>query len=106
MLSKQLGKGQYGIVYLSYLKSNPDRVFAIKVMDRSKIRGKAQELLINEIGIMADLKHRNVCKLISATKTESNYYLVTEFCNGGDLLGFMKSRGGFLKEQEGRLLLQ
>jgi serine/threonine-protein kinase ULK/ATG1 len=55
---------------------------------------------------MADLKHRNVCKLISATKTESNYYLVTEFCNGGDLSGFMKSRGGYLKEPEARLLLK
>jgi len=106
VLSKQLGKGAYGIVYLSHLKTNPEKLYAIKVMDRSKIKGKAQELLINEIGIMADLKHRNVCKLVSATKTESNYYLVTEFCNGGDLSGFMKARGGYLEELEARLLLR
>ena len=75
-------------------------------MDKSKIKGKAQELLVNEIGIMADIKHKNVCKLLSATKTESNYYLVTEFCNGGDLSGFMKQKGGYLKEPEARILLR
>jgi serine/threonine protein kinase len=29
-----------------------------------------------------------------------------ELCNGGDLEGFRKARGGFLQEQEARLILR
>ena len=45
---------------------------------------------------MQEMKAVNVVSLFSATKTMSNYYLVLEHCNGGDLEGFLKARGGHL----------
>ena len=63
-------------------------------------------MLTNEIQIMTDIRHKNVVSLITATKTVSNYYLVLEFCNGGDLEGFIKQRGGFLYEEEVRAILK
>ena len=44
--------------------------------------------------------------LIAGTKTSSNYYLVMEFCNGGDVDGFLKNRNGYLSEIETRLILK
>jgi len=29
-----------------------------------------------------------------------------EFCNGGDLVAYIKARGGYLAEQEARLILK
>ena len=36
----------------------------------------------------------------------SNYYLVLEHCNGGDLDGFLKARGGHLTEAEANVILR
>ena len=46
--------------------------------------------MVNEIQIMTEIQHSNVVSLIAATKTLSNYYLVMEYCNGGDVDGFLK----------------
>ena len=79
----------------------------MKVIDRKRIRGqKPHDLLVNEIEIMTEIKDKNVVGLVTATKTMSNYYLVMEFCNGGDVDGFMKARGGYLSETEARLILR
>lgn len=55
---------------------------------------------------MTEIQDRNVVSLVTATKTLTNYYLVMEFCNGGDLAGFIKARGGYLKEEEARVILR
>ena len=104
---KTLGKGQYGTVHLAYQKGDPSKVFAVKVIDRKRIKGqKPHDLLVNEIEIMTEIKNKNVVGLVTATKTLSNYYLVMEMCNGGDLEKFMKARGGYLTEPEARLILK
>jgi serine/threonine protein kinase len=55
---------------------------------------------------MAEIKSPYVVALKDATKTGSNYYLCMEFCNGGDLQNFVQARGGYLKENEARLILR
>ena len=52
------------------------------------------------------MRSPNVVSLHSATKTLSNYYLVLEHCNGGDLEGFVKARGGYLLEAEANIILR
>jgi len=61
---------------------------------------------MNEIAIMSEVRSANVVALRDATKTANNFYLAMELCNGGDLDNFVKSRGGYLKEQEARLILR
>jgi len=106
LLPKVLGKGQYGSVHHGYQRGSPDLVYAVKVIDRKKLRGKNHELLINEITIMQEMRAENVVSLVSATKTQSNYYLVMEYCNGGDLEGFIKARNGHVSEPEARVILR
>jgi serine/threonine-protein kinase ULK/ATG1 len=82
-------------------------VYAVKCIDKNKIQGtKDLHNLQNEIAIMAEIRSPHVVALRDATKTQSNYYLAMELCNGGDLDGFRKARGGFLQEQEARLILR
>ena len=89
LTSKQLGAGQYGSVHYGYLKDNPNKYYAVKVIDKKKIRGKNHELLVNEISIMTEIQHKHVVGLIAGTKTTTNFYLVMEFCNGGDVGGLL-----------------
>lgn len=78
----------------------------MKVIDRKRIRGKQHELLVNEIEIMTEIQHKNVVSLIAGTKTQTNYYLVMEHCNGGEVDSFVKARLGYLPEVEARLILK
>lgn len=54
---------------------------------------------------MAEIRSPNVVALMNATKTTRSYYLAMELCNGKDLENFVQQRGGYLKEQEARLIL-
>ena len=106
LLPRLLGKGQYGSVHLGYQRGNQDLTYAIKVIDRRRLKGHSQKLLLNEINIMQEIRSDNVVSLVSATKTASNYYLVMQHCNGGDLESFIKARGGFLTEPEVKIILR
>ena len=93
LTNKTLGAGQFGEVRLAYLKGDPRKVYAVKIMDRKRLsKGKSRKaaekahtLLINEIEIMTEISHPNVVSLVTAMKTAANYYLVMEFCNGGNM---------------------
>jgi len=61
--------------------------------------------LQNEIAIMAEIRSPYVVALKDATKTANNFYLAMELCNGGDLANLCSVRGGYLRENECRLLL-
>lgn len=55
---------------------------------------------------MSKIRSDNVVALHNATKTTKNYYLAMELCNGKDLQNYVEQRGGYLKEQEARIILR
>ena len=59
--------------------------FACKIADRKNI-GRIKEHFINTECINQDLiKSEYVVRLDKAIKTDNRYYLMLEYCNGGDL---------------------
>ena len=85
---KLLGKGTFGEVYL--VKHNiTGMIRALKIIDRNKIDLKEEpmtdEEILNEINIMKKIDHQNIMKIYEFYSTESTFYLVLEFCEGGDL---------------------
>ena len=88
ILEKPLGKGAFGQVYLTKMigDKNKDKIFATKVYERDKIEGtEAFKYLTNEINILHELKHPNIVQFVEVKKTKKHYYIVMEFCNGGEL---------------------
>ena len=91
ILEKQLGAGAFGEVYLSKLATDPSKLFATKVYERKKIEGTGQfKYLTNECNIMHDLNHPNIVKLVDVKKTKNHYYIMMEYCNGGELEGALE----------------
>ena len=62
----------------------------------------------NEIKIMRSIKSKFVVELNASTATRSNnFYIVMEYCNGGDLDKFRNLRGGgFLVEKDAKILIK
>ena len=84
-LEKCLGKGAYGEVYLTK-KNGDNKFYATKRYEREKIeKSNALKYLNNEIRILQTLNHPNIVKFEDIKKTKKHYYLVMEFCNGGEL---------------------
>lgn len=100
-LYKQLGKGQFGIVYLAR-KDGTDELFAVKQMSRSKIESNEilSGLFNTEVSVMHNIKHENILHLHELMESSNSYYLVLDYCDSGDLEEHMKktSKGGFTEE--------
>ena len=56
-------------------------------------KDKMLKYLENEISILSKCNHKNIVRLEEFIKTANNYYLVFEFCDGGDLHKYLKQHG-------------
>ena len=88
---KDLGFGSYGLVKKVFLKSNPDTLRAVKIIPRGLLmEGVDSNKLMDEIIILKNLDHPNIMKLYEFFEDDENCYLVSEFCDQGDLLQKMQ----------------
>ena len=46
----------------------------------------------SEIEIMKQVSHENIVKLFDIYQTSNNMYIITEYCDGGDLLVELRKR--------------
>ena len=90
ILTKSLGKGAFGEVFLTQKKGHKE-LFATKRLDRAFFEKRENiKRLAYEVKILQKINHPNIVRLIDLKKTKSHCYIVMEFCNGGDLSGCLK----------------
>ena len=86
ILEKCIGKGAFGEVYLTINKDDNTKKFATKKLERENIENtEAMKYLKNEILLLQKLKHPNIVTYEAIKKTKKHFYLIMEFCNGGEL---------------------
>jgi serine/threonine-protein kinase ULK/ATG1 len=73
---------------------------------QDKLGPKGQETLKKEVDITKLLNHPNIVRLIDYIRTENNNYLVFEYCGGGDLRGFLKSKSRLTEPVAQRFMRQ
>ena len=65
---------------------------AIKVIELAKIQNEVEKYLLNnEINALRALNHKNILRTIDILMTKNNVYIVTEFCEFGDLQQMIKN---------------
>ncbi|XP_047356418.1 serine/threonine-protein kinase greatwall isoform X2 [Vespa velutina] len=83
---KPISRGAFGKVFLGYKKSNPEQLFAIKVMKKNEMINKnmASQVIIERNALA--LTHSPYCvHLFYSLQSVSSIYLVMEYMVGGDL---------------------
>ena len=81
---KILGSGNFGKVFLANNTQNLDFQVAIKAISKRKI-GSSLENIKEEIKILSKLDHPNICKYYETYESPKHFYLIMEYCGGGDL---------------------
>ena len=84
-LFKEIGKGNFGVVYLTKKKNYPF-LLSTKVVDLTNMNEVMLKYLEFEINIMKELSnHPNIITIFDAIKSQNHCYVVMEYCNGGSL---------------------
>ena len=87
---EKLGEGTMGKVYMT-LKEGTKQLFATKIMDRKKVsRPQVMKYFANEIKILKTLHHKSIVRFHDLKQTDSHYYIIMDYCNGGSLLKCLK----------------
>ncbi|CAI0549448.1 unnamed protein product [Linum tenue] len=96
ILGRELGRGEFGITYLSTDKETKEAL-ACKSISKRKLRTAVDiEDVRREVAIMASLPdHPNIVKLRATYEDYENVHLVMELCEGGELFDRIVARGHY-----------
>ena len=79
---KRIGKGSYSSVY-KVKNKNSNLIRAMKIIPKNFQKDNTE--IMREIEILKNLDHPNVMKIYEFLEDDKNYYIIEEFCDGGDL---------------------
>lgn len=82
-IDRTIGDGNFAVVMECHHRST-NQNYAMKIIDKSKLKGK-EDMLENEILIIKSLSHPNIVSLIEVFETDAEIYLILEYVAGGDL---------------------
>lgn len=91
-LVKKVGSGSYGSVFLvNHKQMNLNR--AMKKIKKEELNSPDEDIkILDEVNILQTLDHPNILKIFELYNSRDAYYYITEYCNKGELLGFLKKK--------------
>ena len=91
IMGKSIGTGAFGTVRLCIHKATR-QTRACKILKKATQDIKA---LQEEVEILSKLSHPNIMQLYEVYNDKTNFYIVSEFCQGGELFDAISKRGFF-----------
>ena len=81
---EKAGEGAYGTVW-KVCNEEDNKVYAIKEVSKKRITPELLNRLIQEVQISFNLSHDHIVKCFNTLESKTNYYIIFEYCIGGDL---------------------
>ncbi len=95
-----------GEVFRTTTVEPPAGLFATKMLSKTLMGEREKACSEKEVAVLQMLSHENVVKLKDIRKSEKNYYIVLDYCNGGNLEAYQKRQGGRLPEGKSRRIIR
>ncbi|KAK0057945.1 serine/threonine-protein kinase ULK3 [Biomphalaria pfeifferi] len=106
VFTEKLGSGTYATVFKAYRKCGEREVVAVKCVLKSSLNKASTENLLTEIELLKALKHEHIV-ILKDFQWDTNYiYLIMEYCSGGDLSRFIRSKRALPEHMVKRFLQQ
>ena len=101
-LGKTLGSGAFGTVRSAIHKATK-QPRAIKILKKSE---QDEEKLFLEVNILSKLSHPNIMHIYEFYDDNSNFYIVSELCPGGELFDMITEKGCFSESEASPIMKQ
>lgn len=95
-LEKRLRSGSYGTVYECKHVNHPDQTYAVKIIDRKKLKPKDDKAVFTEVATLRELHNvDNVIKIIDFFVEPEKLYMVQMLARGGDVFDRLTARSKY-----------
>ena len=101
-LGKTLGSGSFGTVRSAIHKSTK-QTRAVKILRKTE---QDEEKLFLEVNILSKLSYPNIMQIYEFYDDSTNFYIVSEFCKGGELFDMITSKGCFSEKEAAPIMKQ
>ena len=88
IFKKDIGEGNFGKVKLGIFQPTGEE-FAIKILNKNKIRIKMKKTIFKENEIITKFNHINVVYVFQIIEDTENYYIIMEYCKHGELFDYI-----------------
>ena len=88
LLKQDIGQGNFGKVKLGIFKKTGEE-FAIKIIDKDKVKKKMKNILFKENEIITKFNHINIVYVFQIIEEEKYIYIVMEYCSKGELFDYI-----------------
>ena len=88
-IKDKLGFGNFATVNKCIHKESKE-VFAVKMIDKEKLKPIDLQLIEQEKNYLSLIKHPNILSIKDYFEDKKFIYIITECCNGGDLLSYIE----------------
>jgi tRNA A-37 threonylcarbamoyl transferase component Bud32/Ca2+-binding EF-hand superfamily protein len=104
-LEKKIGQGKFSEVYLASEFSSGLK-YAVKVIDKTKLKKSEKELIRSEIAIMKILDHPGVISMKEIFDTKKHILILMEYVKGGELLNLICTKERFSEYSINKIIAQ
>jgi len=93
-LGNEIGKGAFGTVHKCVRKYD-GKLYAVKIISKKNLNDRMLFHIRNELSILKLVCHPNIIHMDSFYETDTTFYFVFDFIEGGDLLTNIEKRNIF-----------
>ena len=94
-IGSKIGDGAFGSVR-KVTHRQLGEIRAVKTIHKKSLKTEEEkQTFFNEVAVLKSLDHPNILKLYEFYQDSRNYYLITEYCSGGELFDRIISQGYF-----------
>lgn len=86
----QAGRGSFGTVWAA-TREGEEGTFAVKEVKKEQLTEGVFQNLLREVSISKSLRHPNLSHCLFTMESKASFFMVFEFCQGGDLDRHLKA---------------
>ena len=94
----EIGEGNFGKVKLCIFKKTGEK-FAIKILNKNRIKEIMKNKIFRENKIITKFNHLNIISVFEIIEDKSNYYIIMEYCENGELFDYIISHQKLSEEE-------
>lgn len=104
-LGSIVGSGHYGEVRTCFHRDTSE-FRAVKIIKKHLFKEDFKVSLLSEVAILRSLDHPNIIRIYEFFEDDKRFYIVMEYCSGGDLFGEILKEKNFTETLAAKIMQQ